>query len=169
MVRCLSTSEDLSHCSTGPGSSFYIFNWKIIALQCYAGFCCTTTWISCIYTYNPSFLNLPLTPPHPTPLDCHRALGWAPCAIQQLLSILHMVMYMFQCFLTAQLSKVSGLQRLRKGTKFRASPTMEYRTACFKVSSDNTKLQYLGEKILATLKWQFLAKPQFYQLFLERA
>ena len=35
-------------------------------------------------------------PRHPTPLDCHRTLGRAPCLPQRilLLSILHMVMYM---------------------------------------------------------------------------
>ena len=26
-------------------------------------------------------------PPYPTPLDCHRALRWVPCIIQQILSI----------------------------------------------------------------------------------
>ena len=37
------------------------------------------------YTYITSLLSLPLPPAHhPTPLDCHRAPGWAPCVIQQL-------------------------------------------------------------------------------------
>ena len=37
------------------------------------------------YTYITSLLSLPLpTAHHPTPLDCHRAPGWAPCVIQQL-------------------------------------------------------------------------------------
>ena len=35
-----------------------IFNWRIIALQCCAGFCHTSTWISHRYTYVPSLLNL---------------------------------------------------------------------------------------------------------------
>ena len=41
------------------------FNWRIIALQCYVGFCHTTTWISHKYTYNPlSWATFPpLTPP----------------------------------------------------------------------------------------------------------
>jgi len=40
----------------------FIFNWKIIALQCCTGFFCTITWISHKYTYVPSLLNFPLTP-----------------------------------------------------------------------------------------------------------
>ena len=45
-------------------------NWRIIALQCCAGFC-HTTWISHNYTYVS-----PLEPPshHPIPLDCHRKI-----------------------------------------------------------------------------------------------
>ena len=39
--------------------------------------------ISHKYMYIPSFLN-PLPHSHHTPLGCRRALGWAPCAIQQL-------------------------------------------------------------------------------------
>ena len=36
-------------------------------------------------TYIPSLLNLPPTHlPHPTPLGCHRTLGWVLCVIQQL-------------------------------------------------------------------------------------
>ena len=45
----------------------FIFNWRIIALQCCAGFCHTTTSISHKYSHVSSLLNL-----HPTPLGCHR-------------------------------------------------------------------------------------------------
>ena len=38
--------------------SFYYFYWSIIALQC-ANFCCSVKWISHIYTYLPSLLDLP--------------------------------------------------------------------------------------------------------------
>ena len=44
----------------------FIFNWRIIALQCCVGFCHSTTWISHRYTYVLSFLNLPSTS-HPVP------------------------------------------------------------------------------------------------------
>ena len=37
----------------------FIFNWRIITLQCFFGFCCATTWISYMYTYIPSLLSLP--------------------------------------------------------------------------------------------------------------
>ena len=36
-------------------------NWSTIAFQCCVNFCCTTTWISYVYTYIPSLLILPLT------------------------------------------------------------------------------------------------------------
>ena len=43
-------------------------------------FCCTTVWLSCMFTYILSLLSLPPTPTrHPIPLGRHRALIWAPC------------------------------------------------------------------------------------------
>ena len=63
----------------------FIFNWRIIVLQYYVGFCHTSTWISHRYTYVPSLLNLPPTF-HPIPplwvVTEHQI--WAPCLIQQI-------------------------------------------------------------------------------------
>ena len=38
---------------------YLFFNWRRIALQNFAVFCQTSTWISLRYTYIPSLLNLP--------------------------------------------------------------------------------------------------------------
>ena len=40
-------------------SVFFFLNWRIIALQNFADFCQTSTWISHRYTYIPSLLNRP--------------------------------------------------------------------------------------------------------------
>ena len=55
----------------------FFFNWRTIALQNFVVFCDTSTRISHV-----SFL--PKLPPHPTLLDCHRALVWVPWVIQQI-------------------------------------------------------------------------------------
>ena len=51
----------------------------------------------CLYLY---MSPLPLAPPshypYPTPLSHHRVLSWAPCAVQQLPTILHMIVYICQ-------------------------------------------------------------------------
>ena len=61
----------------------FIFDWKIIALQYFVGFCHTTMWISYKYTYIPSLLSLSPTHPHPRliPLSHHRAPSWTPTGI----------------------------------------------------------------------------------------
>ena len=58
----------------------------IDALQCCFNFYCTTKWISYMYTYIPSLLDLPSStqPLYPTLLGHRWAANWAPCSIQQL-------------------------------------------------------------------------------------
>ena len=58
-------------------------NWGKIALQSCIISCCTTKWISHMYTYMPSLLSLPPTNPCPTHLGYHWATSWTPWAIQQ--------------------------------------------------------------------------------------
>ena len=81
-------------------SSFFIFNWRVIAPQYCVGLCHISAWTSHWYTHVPPLpgtLLPPPTAPHPSRLSgsprfellCHRTDShW--------LSILHMVMYMFQ-------------------------------------------------------------------------
>ena len=63
-------------------------------------FCHTTTWINIRYTYNPFPLETPShLCPLPTPSHCHRALASQHHTLNShWLSILHMVIYMFQCY-----------------------------------------------------------------------
>ena len=39
-------------------------------------------------------------PPHPSPLGCHRAVGWAPCVTEQIPTgdLSYILMYMFPCY-----------------------------------------------------------------------
>ena len=46
-----------------------LFYWRIIALQNFAVFCQTSTWISYRYTYIPPFWTSLPSPPHPIPLE----------------------------------------------------------------------------------------------------
>ena len=68
-------------------------------LQYCVGFCHTTIQSAIII-----HMSLPsqasLLSPNPTPLGHHRASGWAPCVIQQLLTIyiLHTIVYICWCY-----------------------------------------------------------------------
>ena len=62
----------------------FIFDWRILALQCCVGFCHEISWIRLKYASVPSFLNLALTPTHPTLLGHPRVHGWGPPVTEQL-------------------------------------------------------------------------------------
>ena len=61
----------------------FVFNWRIIALQCCGSLCHTSRQIShnhlCI-----CISSLPTLSPHPSPLGHHRVPAPAPCVMQQL-------------------------------------------------------------------------------------
>ena len=81
---------------------FNNFNWRISTLQYCDGFCHTATWISHRHIYVLSLLNPhSYFPPQLIPSGCHRALALRAMhhtSNSHWLSILHMVMYMFQCY-----------------------------------------------------------------------
>ena len=77
--------------------SFFFFNWRIITLQHCGSFCHTSTWVSCRYTCVPPFWTPSHLPPYLIPLGCPRALALLHASNLHRSSILHMVIYMFQC------------------------------------------------------------------------
>ena len=81
--------------------NLFLFNWRVIALQCCVGFCHTSAWTSHMYTYFPSLLNIPLTS-HPIPALRLLQSTWLSSlcytANSHWLSVLQMVIYMFHCY-----------------------------------------------------------------------
>ena len=77
----------------------FFLNWSIVALQCCVSFCYTTTWISSKYTYMPSLLSLPPTPPSHPPRSSQSQELSSLCysAVSHQVSILHIIVYMCQC------------------------------------------------------------------------
>ena len=63
----------------------FIFNWRIIALYCCIGFCCTTMQISHNHVYIPALGGLPSAAPasHPSRLSQSTAPGWTPCVTEE--------------------------------------------------------------------------------------
>ena len=75
----------------------FIFNWRIIALQYYVGFCQTLTWISPRCTYIPSLLIL-LSISHPSRwLQSPSLSSLSHIAYSHWLFILYMVLYRCPC------------------------------------------------------------------------
>ena len=84
----------------GTRANVCIFTyWSIVALQCYVSFCCITLWIQCKDTYIPSLSSIPPISPL---WGHHRALSWAPCAINTAASheqsTSFMAVYLCQCY-----------------------------------------------------------------------
>ena len=88
------------------GCSYLFFKWRIITLQGCVGFCQQQCKSAISIHRSPPCWTSPHPTPHHTPLGYHRAEGWAPWAIQQLSisCVLHMVMCMFQCYVSICLS-----------------------------------------------------------------
>ena len=62
--------------------NLFLFNRRIIALRCCAGFCHTLTWISHRYSQVPSLLSLP-PPVSPSLPSVTEHEIWAPCCMTQ--------------------------------------------------------------------------------------
>ena len=78
----------------------YFFNWRIIALKCCDGFCCTT-WITYKYTYITSLLSLPASPaPSHRPVSSQSTRLSSLCctAASHQLSVSHTVVSICQCY-----------------------------------------------------------------------
>ena len=83
-----------------PTTLVFLFNWRIIFLQYCIDFCHTTMWISHMYTYISSLLNLPPTS-HPIPplwVIAEHQVELPVLYSNFLLSVLQMVMCVFQCY-----------------------------------------------------------------------
>ena len=79
---------------------YFIFNWRVIALQYYDGFCHTSTWVGHQYISPLSWTSLlPPSPPQPSRLSQSTSLGFhASYGKLPWLSILHIVTNIFQCY-----------------------------------------------------------------------
>ena len=87
----------------------HTYHWRIIALECCGGLCHTLMLISHhfihthTHTHLSSWVSLSFSP-NSTPLDCHRAPGWAPCVIQKL--PISYLFYTWQCIYVSVTSSV---------------------------------------------------------------
>ena len=82
-----------------------VFKRRIVASQYCGGFCCTTTWTSCLYTSVPSLLSHPpMSLPHPIPpprsSQSTRLSPLGRAAVSHQLSVLPTVGYVFPATLS---------------------------------------------------------------------
>ena len=79
----------------------FFFNWRLITLQYFSGFCHTLTWISYGFTCVPHPDPPSYLPPHPTPHGHPRTPDLSTLSHSSNLdwwSVSHMIIYMFQCY-----------------------------------------------------------------------
>ena len=91
--------------------NLFIFNWRIIALQYYIGYCHISTWMNHRCTYFPFLLTFPPTshsilpppaaprpaPPRPTNREHQIWTASLGTGNSLQISVLYVVMHMFQC------------------------------------------------------------------------
>ena len=79
---------------------FIYFNWRLITLQYYGGFCHTLTWISHGFTCVPHPEPPSHLPPHHIPLGHPSAPALSTCFMHHTWTgdVSHMIIYMFQCY-----------------------------------------------------------------------
>ena len=88
----------------------FIFNWRIITLQHYVGFCHTSPWISHRHTRVPYLSNIP-----PTLLGCHRALALGfPVSYSMVAYQVNAEIPIFSCLFLNYESTVTHLQETWK-------------------------------------------------------
>ena len=69
---------------------YYIFNWRIIALQRRVDFCSTSAWVSHRCPCLPSLTSLPPTSLRSHPPGCHRAPFWVPWVTRHVPTAVHL-------------------------------------------------------------------------------
>ena len=78
--------------------NFFFFSWRIIALQCCGGLCHTSTYISNNYIPTPSWTSLSSKSHTSRSSQIARLGSLCYTAVSHLLSVLHTILYICQCY-----------------------------------------------------------------------